>query len=222
MDTEQDLSGVVSYHDVNAMVRLGQRQELEAYFRQFVRDIETLAKQDMRLAKSRVISLVTAMVVSILEIGAPPQTEGQIADAAGKVTHAETVEELVALAEFYAGHMNVCARPNSNRYATQIIERCKAIIASDFSKDISDEYLAEQVNLSRSHFRYLFKAVTGIPFKRYLSGVRLTAARGLVLESSLSIKEICSEVGYADMSSFYRAYRSFHGVPPTAHRLPSV
>ena len=222
MRLTKDATGLVRYSDINAMVRLGQRTELEAYFRQFHRDMAELATRDLGLAKSRLIALITALVTSILEIGAAPETERRIADAAELISGAERPEKLIALAKSFTEHLNVCAKPHSNRFAVELIERCKQAISSRYREPLTDEFMAEQVHLSRSHFRYLFKEITGIPFKRYLSAVRINAARELLEETNLSVKEICAEVGYADTSSFYRAYRNYFGVRPTAHRKASI
>jgi two-component system response regulator YesN len=213
-----DVSGHVSYGEVSAMVRLGQRTELEAYFRQFLTDLAPLAERDLVLAKSRFISLATTLVTSVLEIGAPPEMESTIASAAAEVTAAEDAEAVCSVAQRYLSHAIVCARPNANRFAEQTIERCREIISESFGSSLTDGKLAEQAGLSRSHFRYLFKEVTGMPFKRYLSQVRLNAAKQMITDTRMSIREVCFAVGYGDLSSFYRAYRAYHGVPPTADR----
>ncbi|MDQ2987183.1 MAG: AraC family transcriptional regulator [Armatimonadota bacterium] len=215
---QADVGGHVSYGEVSAMVRMGQRTELEAYFRHFLAELETVGTGDLQLAKARFISLVTTLVISILEIGAPSDVESTIAHAASEATAAQDVNSLRYVAENYLNHATVCARPNANRFAQQTIERCQSIIAESYSQQLTDEKMAERSGLSRSHFRYLFKEVTGMPFKRYLSQVRLNAAKQLISETRIPIRDICFDVGYGDLSSFYRAYRTFHGVPPTADR----
>ena len=204
------------------MVRLGQRTELEAYFRQFLADLRPLSERDIETAKSRYLSLVVTLVVSTLEIGAPGDTERLIAGTAREVSAIEDPETLLRSAESLLAHMTVCARPNANRYAIQIVERAKQMVSQRHREPLTDDEVATIVHLSRSHFRYLFKEVTGVPFKRYLMEVRLCAARKLLEETQLSVKEICREVGCTDPSSFYRAYRAYHGVPPTAHRRASA
>jgi AraC-like DNA-binding protein len=204
------------------MVRLGQRTELDAYFRQFLGDLEAVAEADMPLARARFISLVTTLVTSTLEIGAPPEVEATIASAAADATKADTSEGLLRLAHYYLAHATTCARPNANRFAQQTIEKCQVLIAESFALAVSDSELAHQVGLSRSHFRYLFKEVTGMPFKRYLSQVRLTEARRLITTTRRPIRDICFDVGYSDQSSFHRAYRAYHGVPPTADRHATI
>ena len=218
----KDLSGHVSYGEVSAMVKLGQRTELEAYLRQFIADLAPLSEADFTLAKSRFVALATTLVTSVLEIGAPPSTESTIAYAAQIASEAQSPEGLCDRAEQFLAHAIVCARPNANRFAEQTIERCQGIISDAYALPLTDEKLAEQVGLSRSHFRYLFKAVTGMPFKRYLSQVRLTEAKKLITDTRMSVREVCYAVGYQELSSFYRAYRAFHGVAPTADRHAAI
>jgi len=217
-----DYTGHVSCSEVSAMVRLGQRTELDAYFRQFLADLEALASDDLVLARARFISLATTLVVSTLEIGAPPEVEATITGAAEGAINAETAEGLVRLAAQYLAHATTCARPNANRFAQQTIEKCKAMISESYALPINDSALAHEMGLSRSHFRYLFKEVTGMPFRRYLSHVRLNEAKRMITTTRRPIRDICFAVGYSDQSSFHRAYRAYHGVPPTADRHSTI
>ncbi len=217
-----DVSGQVSYHEVNAMIRLGQRTELEAYFRQFLTDLETISRSDIRLAKSRLISLVTVIVNSILEIGALSEVEERIYEVAEKCVRIETHEEFQELAKHCLSHMIVCAKPNANRISIQIVENAKQIVQTRYSENLTVEKVAAELFMSRSHFRFLFKEATGIPFKRYLTEMRLNVARTLFETSRISVKEVCARVGYLDTSSFYRAYRAYHGVAPITHKLASL
>jgi len=218
----RDNSLAVSYHEINAMVRLGQRLELEAYFRRFEKELLELAKQDLRMAKSRFISLIAVLVNSVLEIGASAETERKIADAAELALQAKDADELLQTVREFLQKTTECASPQKNRYSEEIIERAKKIILENFHMPITDEWVAEQVHLSRSHFRYLFKAVTGMPFMRFVTEVRLNRARKYLETTSLSVKEICARIGYSDTSCFSRAYKTYHGVPPVMHRKAGV
>ncbi len=220
--TRYEPSGEVSYSEINAMVRLGQRVELEAYLRQFLSDLTVIAEADLVMARARFVSLISILVLSTMEIGAPPEVERTIADAAFDATNSSTSAEMIAVATRYLLHATMCARPNANRMAIQMVEKAKTIVSLRFGENLSDEKVANEMCLSRSHFRYLFREIVGMPFKRYVTEYRLNVARKLFETTSLSVKEVCHRVGYADSSSFYRAYRAIHGVAPTAHRIASV
>jgi AraC-like DNA-binding protein len=63
-----------------------------------------------------------------------------------------------------------------------------------------------------------FKAVFGQPVYAYLLRVRLAHARRLLRDSSFSIKEIASAVGYAHAGHFSTAFRRSYGVTPGRYR----
>lgn len=212
----------VSYHEINAMVRLGQRLELEAYFRRFEKDLFALAEKDLGMAQSRFLSLIAVLVNSVLEIGASPDTERRIVEAAELALQAKDAEALLQIARGLLQKTTECASPQKNRYSEEIIEKAKQIILDNFHMPITDEWVAQQVHLSRSHFRYLFKAVTGMPFMRFVTEVRLNQARKYLETTSLSVKEICARIGYSDTSGFSRAYKAYHKVPPVMHRKAGV
>ncbi|HWP31113.1 MAG TPA: AraC family transcriptional regulator [Fimbriimonadales bacterium] len=220
--SENKDSVTVSYHEINAMVRLGQRLELEAYFRRFEKDLIALAERDLKMAQSRFISLITILVNSVLEIGAAQDTERRIAEAAELALHAKDADALLQIVREFLQKTTECASPQKNRYSEEIIEKAKQIILDNFHMPITDEWVAQQVHLSRSHFRYLFKVVTGMPFMRFVTEVRLNQARKYLETTSLSVKEICARIGYTDTSGFSRAYKTYHGVPPVIHRKASV
>ncbi len=63
-----------------------------------------------------------------------------------------------------------------------------------------------------------FKAVFGQPLYRYLLGVRLTHARKLLDDTSLTVKEIAAAVGYTYPNHFSTAFCRWLGVTPSTYR----
>ncbi len=66
--------------------------------------------------------------------------------------------------------------------------------------------------------RHRFKKLAGDSPARLWSRLRLHQARNLLLESSLSIKEIAERVGFGRQHEFARAFRKQFGVSPTDWR----
>lgn len=52
----------------------------------------------------------------------------------------------------------------------------------------------------------------------YCRAVRIARARELLEAGSMPLKRIAESLGYTDVSSFARAFRRVHGVPPGVHR----
>ncbi|MEM4409203.1 MAG: AraC family transcriptional regulator [Candidatus Caldarchaeum sp.] len=212
----------VSYSSINAMIRLGQREELEAYLREFMSGLLQTGERDLALAKSRLLALVTVIILSVLELGAPAETERKIIEVAKHVEGIISTDDLVFFAKQFLGTITCCAKPKVNRYAQRLVQCAVQMVRDRYAEDLSDEEVAWQLGLSRSHFRFLFKEITGLPFKRYLTEYRLVKARALLEGSTLPVKVVARRVGYSGVNTFQRAYRAYFGVSPLAHRKPSL
>lgn len=205
---------LLNYKDVNAYIRLGKRDKLETYLGKVQGDIYRLAKTDLESAKSRFLCLVTIIVISVLEIGAPQKTEKLIIRTAQHLEQINDAENLRKYIIAFLRSANQCTNPESNTYSIKIVEHVKHIIFNRYHEKLTDEKVAGEVQLSRSHFRHLFKTVTGKPFYAFLNEVRLLEARKLLETTNLTVKEVCAKVGYSNLSTFYRAYKSYYNVPP--------
>ncbi|MBD2870326.1 helix-turn-helix domain-containing protein [Paenibacillus arenilitoris] len=53
---------------------------------------------------------------------------------------------------------------------------------------------------------------------KYLTDNRMNEAKKLLLESSLSVKEVASIVGYENPLYFSRVFRGSVGVPPSLYK----
>lgn len=96
-------------------------------------------------------------------------------------------------------------------------------LESDYRKDlrrpISLALLAERAHASPATIARSCHYAVGLPPLKRLKHVRLSLARGLVLRSQFSIKEIAEQTGYARIHEFSRDYRKHFSLPPTADRL---
>ena len=61
----------------------------------------------------------------------------------------------------------------------------------------------------------MFKEATGENFIDYLTNVRISKAKEMLLAGDSSMKEICSAVGYSDPNYFSRTFKKNVGVTPT-------
>lgn len=97
----------------------------------------------------------------------------------------------------------------------EVIEELEARL----HEKISFEDLATTVGLSYSRLARLFKAATGQTPVAYLQTLRMTRAHQLLARTSLSVREIMTQVGIADPSHFARDFRNAYGLSPRAFRL---
>src|SRR2546425_3733140 len=76
------------------------------------------------------------------------------------------------------------------------------------------EDLASVACLSPSHFHRVFRRLIGIPPGEFLTALRFQMARRLLVTTSLSVTEICFEVGYTSTGSFTSRFTHLVGLSP--------
>ena len=103
-------------------------------------------------------------------------------------------------------------------YENGMIIKGRKFITENYDKDISLDDVSRHLNLSPYYFSKLFKSETGTTFVEYLTNLRMERAQELLKDESLSIKEICAAVGYADPNYFSRTFKKNVGVTPTVYR----
>lgn len=108
----------------------------------------------------------------------------------------------------------------SNRYNPNenLIAKVKAHLELNFNDSIDLNALPEIFGCSHSNLSRLFKEQTGITLATYLLNVRISIAKKLLVEPSLSIIDISHEAGFKSNSTFYRCFKKAVGQTPSEYR----
>jgi len=78
--------------------------------------------------------------------------------------------------------------------------------------------VAEEIHVSPSRVRHVFKDVTGVSFKEYVTHVRVAEAKRLLLATDLSVAEVASAVSYTNMHQFYKVFYRSCAMSPAEYR----
>lgn len=100
-------------------------------------------------------------------------------------------------------------------YSNKVVQSTKEYLEAHYMEDISLEDVAEQVNISPQYFSKLIKKNTGFNFIDWLSMLRVKKAKELLLNTNLTVKEICYSVGYKDPNYFSRIFKKRTGLTPS-------
>lgn len=100
----------------------------------------------------------------------------------------------------------------------QKIESAKIIMHENVSKDIDVESLAMKLNISYSWFRKVFKDYTGYAPAKYFQELKIRKAKQLLMETSLSVKEISYSLNYTSTEHFFSLFRKRTGFTPVEFR----
>ncbi|MDD3167924.1 MAG: response regulator [Eubacteriales bacterium] len=99
-----------------------------------------------------------------------------------------------------------------------LTRRAKEYIKTNYSKSITLEDVAREINVSPQYLSKLFKEETGENFIDYLTGIRIRIAKSLLEADELSVKEICYSIGYSDPNYFSRTFKKIVGSTPTEYK----
>jgi two-component system response regulator YesN len=99
------------------------------------------------------------------------------------------------------------------------VDRVVEIVASEYGNpNLSSDWLAEKLGLSSSYLRGIFKDRMGIPLPGYINELRCRKAAPMLLETSLSIQEICARIGLSNANYFFTLFKKHRGMTPTQFR----
>jgi AraC-like DNA-binding protein len=99
-------------------------------------------------------------------------------------------------------------------YHRQAVERAIEAMSERLDERFSLEGLARLAFFSPYHFHRIFRSITGVPPRRFLSALRIEEAKRLLLTSDLSVTDICFEVGYHSLGTFTSQFTRLVGVSP--------
>jgi AraC family L-rhamnose operon transcriptional activator RhaR len=91
-------------------------------------------------------------------------------------------------------------------------------LRDNYPRPIEVRDVAAQVHLSVRHLARLFQQETGLGILEYLTNLRVEAASQLLLDRSLSIKQVARAVGYPDSHYFTTLFGRRTGLTPAVFR----
>lgn len=80
---------------------------------------------------------------------------------------------------------------------------------------------AENISLSYSHFRKLFREVAGLPPQHFLLKARIDSAAVLLRNTTMGIKTVSEQTGFDDLYHFSKLFKKQYHLPPGEYRCKS-
>lgn len=115
-------------------------------------------------------------------------------------------------------------RANSKCFETSLDKTAETVlkiegyIDAHYSEELKMDEIAKLFYLNKYYFSHIFKEVTGLSPKQYLTSVRLNRAINLLNEKELTVSEICAECGFSDINNFIRLFKTKFNKTPGEYR----
>lgn len=105
------------------------------------------------------------------------------------------------------------SKPENNQSK---IDNILMYIEQNYKNDISITQIAEKYNLTPNYLSSLFHESTGLRFVDYLSQIRISYAKQLLINNtSIKIKDVALMVGYSSARHFSSVFKKITGIYPT-------
>jgi AraC-like DNA-binding protein len=108
--------------------------------------------------------------------------------------------------------------PSFNSNTIDEIERAVHYFNNNYNADVSIEEYAKQRHISACWFIRSFTQLTRLTPMQYVISVRIANAKSLLGDTSLSIAQVASAVGYENALYFSRIFKKHTGLSPREYR----
>ena len=99
-----------------------------------------------------------------------------------------------------------------------LIRNVNRLLTEWQGRQVIVQNLADELRMSESRFRFLFKEVSGISIGSYLQNFRINRAMSLLRTKDLPIAEVAIEAGFGSPQAFCRIFKQKTGLSPRAYR----
>ena len=103
-------------------------------------------------------------------------------------------------------------------YMSSTINHILSYIDQNLACDLRESDVADLAKQSVTTFSRYFRKHTGMSFVQHVNRMRIHRACELLIDTDLSVADICFRVGYNNVSNFNRHFLAQKGVPPSRFR----
>ena len=139
----------------------------------------------------------------------------EIYDAYHKNDEISTVAKICLLVSSFLSQSELVERDKHYDHTLRNILR---FCDCNFSSEISLDYIAEALNLSKYYISHTINNKLGMNFSQYISSLRITEAMRLIHESEMTAAEISEQVGFGTVRNFNLKFKEFTGYTPTEYK----
>lgn len=163
---------------------------------------------------------IWALRVRVFDVLVKPLMLGEVDRCLERILEAVRARRLQSarIPRPFLAQMPIEARYRPRTTSSARLQRAVAHIGKHYTQHVSESEVARICEMSPSRFCREFKAAFGVTFVEYLSRHRVTAAKRLLGNRSMSVTDVAAAVGFTDPSYFTRVFRKITGDSPSEYR----
>jgi AraC-like DNA-binding protein/ligand-binding sensor protein len=200
-------------------IQVGDKAESQRVLNEILGHVFFATGGNFEIIKARVLELIVLLSRAALSGGADvEQIFGLNYKYLSQIHDFRTVEELASWLSGIMNRFTDCVFNLVDVKHIDVIYKAMDYIKRNYKKKITLEEVASHVYLSPSYFCLVFKKELKCNFKTYVNRIRIEMSKKLLLDNSIPLTDIASDVGFEDQSYFTKVFRSLTGTSPGKYR----
>lgn len=201
------------------LIKIGDRKKAKALLDEILGTALFRSHEHIGILKARALEIIFVIARAAVEAGANlEEILGFKYQCVQNLSHDDSHQTLYHFLMKAFDQLFECIYQNRNIQHTAVFAKAKEYIWKNHNQDISLKKLAEAVGINPYYLSHLFRKEMGTSFVEYLTTVRMSVAKNLLKQTTLSTMEICLAVGYSDPSHFAKVFRKQENVSPSGYR----
>ncbi|MGH4038769.1 MAG: response regulator transcription factor [Sphaerochaeta sp.] len=200
---------------------------IEAYdsdsFSKYIENLKNeYEKSNFEISSCRVmLFFLTSDIIKLLEEETDEKKELYIEDGyefCVKIYNYSDINYLLDWMVNYVNDVILFMQQNKVFGTNNVVKQVYKLIQVNYMDDIKLSSICDRYEITPSYFSYKFKETFGMNFVDYLKDIRINAAKKLLVDTALSVKEISGRVGFKDSKYFSKVFTSYVGKSPSKYR----
>ena len=129
----------------------------------------------------------------------------------------QLIEAIISAVNDFRSDNTASAEPDTPQH--YIVLETKVFVEKHYSNpSLSRSLIAEHLSVNASYLSDVFKSETKIGLSEYITQVRISNAKRLLSDSSISIQEVAKAVGCNSLQYFYQLFKKETGITPAEYQ----
>lgn len=209
-------------HPLFLLVQNGDAEQLKAVLHIPLEKfpVGRITRDERKQSEYLTVSLVNTFMLAAIQGGVYPPEANAIADQAlRRLSQIRSVSDIPAI--IYEAAIRLCEIVRASKRmdtGNAHVEKAKHFLTTHLTQEVHMEDVAKAAGISPYHLSRLFKALTGLTIREYLTRERIEAAKHLLITSNHAISQIAFLLRFCDQSYFTLVFRKETGLTPGQYR----
>lgn len=202
-----------------ASVQMGDKNQAKQIINRFLNEIFSYASGDLEIVKAKLYEFTAFLSRSAVQAGAPLATLTGVIRKSSLLLleNADFSDICRETVEILDGFIDAVYESRGKKNTSEHLYKAIQYINAHYFEDLNLDILAQNVFVSSYYLSHLFRREMGVTFSDYLTKVRVSRAKELLMEGR-SVEDVSECVGYRDGNYFIKIFKKYVGVTPSKYR----